>query len=136
MCLQCVTESNELFKFGQYSVQIATKDSEQWKLYHLGIVESNDPFCYIPINLLMIDPFDGMSDDDIDNSSSELMEDFSIFTSKCHELVEYLKIHPKYSTMLWIEAEREGYVEEYHGRFEIWLNNYLSKKYYGTTKGK
>ena len=113
MCLQCITNSVEIGRFGEISVQLSQKDNLTWPSGSVGLVISNDPFKVFSGFEFKIDPnFNG--DSEFTNAEIDAFNEFfdavDLFEHEGHNQFDASDGHRLYQEML-----NNGYNPKIHG---------------------
>ncbi len=125
MCLQCSTKSSYYAKevMPGWRLHRATKDAwdnepKEWRKDEYGLVKMNDP-AFTWTSTPVIDPSFDMSDEEIENLSPGVCDEFD--DAVC-EMEEAMIVGPMTGYSLIEAAKEAGYDPNKHGyRFSRWL---------------
>lgn len=120
MCIQCVVES---VHYGEvmpgWHIHRATKHDEEWPQNHWGLVRCNNPD-FIWESEPMLDPYHGLSDDEINMQTLAGNPLFKEWDKRSDEFRDALFCDPKTGHQLVEDAKAAGYTEA-DGNLSDWL---------------
>lgn len=119
MCEQCCAKAIRLGSLGKLGFYEATKDGHTMKKGDFGLVETNDPTFYFS---KVPRPEPPEESDDFD----PWFDDAMIFAIELLNMANVFDVYQFYN--LVDEGIKQGYQKEEHGKFELWLFNYLGKQ--------
>lgn len=127
MCEQCSAEVDEFMEvIPKWLLIRATRNSFSMKEGQWGLVWANDP-SFIWTETPVVDPHDGMPDEQVDALPKEEFDKFFEWAKKAEDFEKSLMGSPFDGYTLYKAALDAGYDRKTDGRFSFWLFNRMGK---------